>query len=119
MLGTGARVLLRSDALKAYLGATHALAPVSALIDGVSSFEVTPPSRVRTYHICLERHAMVKVNGVECETFHPGLGAATQLGGDLRERFMALFPHLDDLGDFGAMAHPRLTPTDLIQLELV
>ncbi|WP_417249390.1 Hint domain-containing protein [Celeribacter sp.] len=119
LLGSGARYLLRSEALKSYLGTSHALASVTALIDGVSTFEVTPPSRVRTYHICLERHSVVRVNGVECETFHPGLTANTRLSGGLRDAFMDLFPHLNDLGGFGAMAHPRLTPTDLIQLELV
>ena len=119
MLGAGARYLLRAEALKSYLGTAHALAPVSAMADGLSMIEITPISTVRCYHICLPQHRLIRVNGVELETYHPGIAASSQLQGDLRTRFMSLFPHMENLGDFGAMAHPRLTPTDLIEIGLL
>lgn len=117
MLGGGARYLHRADAIKNYFGTTQALAPVSGLVDGNAVIEVTPISTVRTYHIALAQHRLMRVNGVELESYHPGTTAAGQLHGDLRTRFMALFPHLDSLGDFGAMALPRLSPSDLLMLD--
>ncbi|WP_417239328.1 Hint domain-containing protein [Celeribacter halophilus] len=116
MLGTGARYLLRADALKTTYGTSQALAPVSGLVDGNSVIEVTPISSVRSYHIGLARHSLLRVNGVELESYHPGITAAGQLYGDLRGRFMALFPHLETLGDFGALAQLRLSPTDVLEL---
>lgn len=117
MLGAGARYLHRSDAIKSYLGTAHALAPVSAMVDGVSVTEVTPISTVRSYHICLTQHRLIRVNGIELETYHPGTTAGGQLQGSLRNQFIEMFPHLSNLGDFGAMAYPRLSPTDLMMLE--
>ena len=117
MLGEGARYLHRADRLKSYLGASEALAPVPALADGVSVFEVTPPSAVRCYHFCLTKHALVRVNGVELETYHPGSAASGQLGHTVRQQFMGLFPHLTDLGGFGAVVLPRLSRSDLLALD--
>jgi hypothetical protein len=116
MLGSGARYLHRADALKSYLGTSFALAPVSTLADDHSVVEVTPVSSVRSYHICLQHHKLIRIHGLEFETFHPGTTASGQLIGDLRGQFMDLFPHLTELGDFGAMIHPRLSAGDLLSL---
>jgi hypothetical protein len=117
LLGRGARYLHRAHALKSYLGTAVALAPVSSLVDGHSVIEVTPMSSVKTYHICLPQHRLIRVNGVDLETYHPGTAASGQLIGEMRETFMDMFPHLNEFGDFGAMAHPRLSAGDLITLD--
>ncbi|MEM5475374.1 Hint domain-containing protein [Pacificibacter sp. AS14] len=117
LLGSGARYLHRSNALKSYLGTSEALAPVSSLVDGHAVIEVTPMSSVKTYHICLPQHRLIRVNGVDLETYHPGTAASGQLIGSMRARFMDLFPHLTELGDFGAMVHPRLSAGDLLTLD--
>ncbi|MCA0042789.1 Hint domain-containing protein [Celeribacter litoreus] len=109
ILGAGARLLLRSEGLKASLGTDQALVPVPSLVDGVSVFEVTPISSVMTYHFALNCHRMIRVNGLDVETYHPGASATGELQGELRERYMALFPHLSCLGDFGALSHSRLS----------
>lgn len=116
LLGQGARYLHHTHALKSFLGTPEALAPVSSLVDGQSVVKVTPISSVRTYHICLPQHRVIRVNGVELETYHPGTSASGQLLGGLRDTFMELFPHLSELGDFGAMIHPRLSERDLLAL---
>lgn len=116
LFGTGARYLLRADALISYLGTNHALAPIPSMVDSIGMCEITPISTVRSYHLCLETHATINIGGMEIESYHPGLAAAGQLQGQLRAQFMEMFPHLDTLGDFGAMVHPRLTPTDLIEI---
>ena len=53
------------------------------------------------YHVMVRRHTTLKVGGVEVETFHPGNDASQQFGAKTRALFMALFPHLETLGDFG------------------
>ncbi|SFK02476.1 Hint domain-containing protein [Celeribacter neptunius] len=116
MLGAGARYLLRADALKAYLGVSEAMAPVPSLVDGVSVIEVTPISTVRSYHIALSRHSLIRVNGVELESYHPGTTLSGQLLSELRPRFMELFPYLESLPGFGPLCQPRLSPTDLLEL---
>ncbi|RPE66403.1 Hint domain-containing protein [Pacificibacter maritimus] len=116
MLGKGARYVHRAQALKSYLGTSEALAPVASLADGHRVIEVTPATSVRTYHICLAQHRLIRVNGFELETYHPGTAASGQLIGTLRATFMTLFPHLTELGDFGAMVHPRLSAGDLAAL---
>lgn len=117
LLGRGARYLHRAHALKSYLGTAEALAPVSSLLDGHSVIKVTPISSVRTYHICLSQHRLIRINGIDLETYHPGTSASGQLIGTLRSTFMNLFPHLSELGDFGAMVHPRLSMGDLVALD--
>lgn len=117
VVGAGARYLHRADALKSYLGTNTALAPFPSLVDGVSVIEITPISAVRCYHLGLRQHRLIRVNGVELESYHPGTAASGQLSGALRTQFMALFPHLDGLGSFGATAYPRLSSSDMIMLQ--
>ena len=119
VLGAAAHTLYRADGIRSYLGTPVALAPIVGLVDGMSVIEVTPVTSVRTYHIALPQHAIIRVNGVEMESYHPGTTAAAHLTGDMRIRFMGLFPHLDSLGDFGAMAQSRLTASDLMMLQAV
>lgn len=116
ILGAHARHLLRADSLKNFLGVGEALSPVSCLVDGMNVIEVTPISRVQTYHIALDRHALIRANGVEVETYHPGANTATKLMGDLRAQFLDMFPHIHEMADFGSMCYPRLSSGDLDHL---
>ncbi|SLN20682.1 hypothetical protein AQS8620_00544 [Aquimixticola soesokkakensis] len=117
MLGPNARILHRAPALRSYLGTDQALVPIAALADGISVINVTPMASVRTYHIALAQHRLIKVNGFPVETYHPGASASAQLPPPLRAQFMALFPHIHELGDFGAMALARLSVGDLEKLD--
>ncbi|WP_460273949.1 Hint domain-containing protein [Celeribacter sp. ULVN23_4] len=116
MLGAGAQYLVQIDTLESYLGSKQAMAPIAGMVDGVSVIEVTPISSVRSYHLALSRHSLIRVNGLEIASYHPGPSALSALHGDLRTRFMALFPHLVSMGDFGALTYPRLTMNDLTNL---
>ncbi|AJE48335.1 Hint domain-containing protein [Celeribacter indicus] len=105
VLGPAARLLIRH-------AASRALAPIRGLVDGVSVVEMRPPAAVRCYHLRLTRHAAIRVNGLELESFHPGPTANTELSGELRAKFLTLFPHLGTLAEFGRPCHPRLTPAE-------
>jgi len=47
----------------------------------------------------------------EVESFHPGPDAVYSLSDEMREQFIALFPHKKNLHDFGRMLWPRFDVT--------
>jgi hypothetical protein len=106
--GPGARLLNRNAAVVGNFGSEAALTPVSAMTDGVSVVEMTPVSPVRVYHLAFDEHVIVLANGLEVESFHPGPDAHYSLSNEMREMFLALFPHIDSLAEFGRMLWPRL-----------
>ena len=116
MLGPAARLLQRSDRLRQKLGLREALIPVQARSDGHSVIALQPLAAQRTWHLMLPAHRLLRANGVEVESFHPGSPRPERLGWDLHAEFLALFPHLNSPGQFGALACPRLSETDMAAL---
>ncbi len=110
-LGPAARVLHTPHHLRAEAGGTRLLTPVREFVDGVNVIEVSPPTPVRLFHICLSRHAAIKAGGLEMETFHPGAQALRDATHNLRERFLSMFPQIGHATDFGPLAHPRAPDT--------
>jgi len=106
-VGPGARVLHTPHQLRGEAGETQLLTPVREFVDGVNVIEVVPPTPVRLFHICLTRHAAIKVGGINMETFHPGASAMRLVSQSLRDRFLSMFPRISHASDFGPLAHPR------------
>jgi hypothetical protein len=117
-VGPSARILHTPHHLRAEAGEKRLLTPVRAFLDGVNVIEVVPPTPVRLFHICLDRHAAIRAGGVEMETFHPGATAARTLSHALRDRFLGLFPRINHITDFGPLAHPRARE-ETVELEVV
>ncbi|KKL19326.1 hypothetical protein LCGC14_2466600, partial [marine sediment metagenome] len=117
VLGPSARLVNRSPALRAAMTADIGLVPVAPLADGMTVIEVTPVAPVEVFHLGFARHCLLAVNGVEIESFHPGQIDTLQIGRDLTDRFLALFPHVRGLSGFGKLCCPRITTEeyDLIQ----
>ena len=91
----------------------QALTPISAFEDGVQVSALAPPSPVEMFHLCLKDHAVIRVGGMEMESYHPGHGALHEVGPAMRELFLRLFPQIGHITDFGAMVCPREPdPTD-------
>ena len=111
-LGSGARILQTPPALRGATGGAAMLTPVGAFVDNVNVIEVTPPTAVRLYHICLTRHAAVDVGGLMVETFHPGMGGTRDVTHAQRDLFLSMFPRVFHITDFGPLAHPRAPETD-------
>lgn len=112
-VGPAARILHTPHHLRAEAGEKRLLTPVRAFLDGVNVIEVVPPTPVRLFHICLERHAAIHVGGVEMETFHPGAKAIQSVSHSLRDRFLGMFPQISHVTDFGPLAHPRAPEEDI------
>jgi hypothetical protein len=106
-VGPGARILHTPPALRGLADGKQLLTPAAKLVDGVNVIEITPPTPTRLFHICLSRHAVINVDGIEMETFHPGATAPREVSHALRDRFISLFPRISHLSDFGPLAHPR------------
>jgi len=111
-VGPGARILHTPPALRGVADGNQLLTPASKLVDGVNVIEITPPTPTRMFHICLSRHAVITVDGIEMETFHPGASAPREVSHSLRDRFISLFPRISHLSDFGPLAHPRAPDLD-------
>ena len=111
-VGPGARILHTPAALRGVADGKQLLTPASVLVDGVNVIEITPPTPTRLFHICLSRHAVINVDGIEMETFHPGATAPREVSHSLRDRFISLFPRIGHLSDFGPLAHPRAPDQD-------
>ncbi|MEL6296314.1 MAG: Hint domain-containing protein [Pseudomonadota bacterium] len=106
-LGPAARLLRTPSHLRQVIGRRQVLTPVLEFVDQEHAIEVSPPRPVRLYHICLSRHAAIMANGIETETYHPGMSALRKVTYEQRNRFLGLFPHITHPTDFGPLAHPR------------
>lgn len=106
--GPAARLLHTPHRLRALADGNQVLSPAHSFVDGVNIIETTPPTPVELFHICLPRHATLRIGGLEFETYHPGMDAIRKTGPAMRELFLKLFPHLNGMGGFGPLAHTRL-----------
>jgi len=105
--GPSARLLYTPDRYRALAGDTRILSPVQAFVDGVNVIETAPPTAVELFHICLPRHAAIRVGGLEFESYHPGTTSTRTISHAMRSLFLNLFTHVDSIGEFGPVAYPR------------
>jgi hypothetical protein len=115
MMGPGARLMARPRSLRARIGPERVLTPAHALADGMTAFRLTPRQPVTLYHIALRRHAVITVNGIETESFHPGAGFERSLEPATLRQVMSAFPHIAAPQYFGPLAQMRL-PLDAPEL---
>lgn len=113
VLGPAARLLHRANGIRTLTGAHCAFVPVRDFIDQSQIIELTPIAPVHVYQLGFENHELVKVNGIEIESLHPGPIHALGLRHDMMGLFAAMFPHKRQLADFGTMAYPRIRLRDL------
>jgi len=109
MLAPHARLLHRSPKLLDVVHDDSALTPITAFEDGYSVIRVAPASPVNVFHLAFRDHHILRANGLELESFHPGDDLANRIGGDSLRLFLSLFPHIRTLSDFGPMVAPRLS----------
>lgn len=105
--GPSARILHTPDHLRGVNGGLQKLTPVAEFIDGMSVIETAPPTPVQLFHIALARHSVIRVGGLEFETYHPGETAGRLLSPSMRSVFLNLFEHADTFRDFGPLAYLR------------
>lgn len=104
MVGPGAR-LLRAGSVGS--DQDPVMVPVNTLTDGLNVIGIVPPSPVDVYHLGLECHASVLVNGMDMESFHPGVGFERNMGQNMLSLFLSFFPHVTEPADFGPLSYAR------------
>ncbi|MDJ0627504.1 MAG: Hint domain-containing protein [Rhodobacter sp.] len=109
MLAPHARLLHRSPRLRDLVHGDEALTPITAFEDGFSVIRVAPVSPVSVYHLAFRDHHVVRANGIEIESFHPGTDLITKIGAENLRTFQSFFPHIRSMADFGALCTPRLS----------
>lgn len=106
--GPSARLLRLPSNGSGHSDGSPLLIPAASFQDDMSIFETTPPTVVDLYHICLPQHAIIKVGGLEFETYHPGPDALKLVSYAIKTLFLNLFSHVDSLSGFGPLAYERL-----------
>ncbi|MCG6903752.1 MAG: Hint domain-containing protein [Rhodobacter sp.] len=109
MLAPHARLLHRSPKLLDIVHDDSALTPITAFEDGYSVIRVAPASPVSVYHLAFADHHILRANGLEIESYHPGNDMVNKMGGESLRLFLSFFPHVGSLAEFGPMVAPRLS----------
>lgn len=113
VLGPTARLIHKSNGVKALTGARAAFIPARDFVDGNQFIALRPAAPVRVYQLGFADHQRLSVNGIIIESLHPGTSFSLGLRGDILAQYLALFPHKADLADFGTLHNPRLRLRDL------
>lgn len=104
------RMLLRGPAALALFNTPEVLVAAGDLIDG-ARVHVDHGLREVTYvHLLLERHQIIRANGLETESFHPANAALDMLDPVQRRALAALLPGGEsDAGSYGDYARRNLS----------
>ena len=105
--GPAARLLQTPPSLRSSTVADRLMTPATSFLDGVQVIEVSPPTPVRMFNIATRKHCALIANGLEVESYHPGTAPLAHLSETLRKAFMGLFPHIEEMADFGPMHFAR------------
>lgn len=116
LLGPSARLLHSHNRLPDIIGTPQAFAPARGFIDGSGVFRIDPISPVPVYHLAFAGHRTIRANGILIESYHPGPPSNATLDPELLGLFLAFFPHIDRLSDFGPLSHPRLTTFEIEEI---
>lgn len=107
LAGPAARLLATPGHLRRMMEGQPILTPACEFLDGMNVIETAPPTPVELFHICLRRHAVINVDGLQFETYHPGVNALRVMSHAMRSVYLNLFAHVEKLTDFGPQILPR------------
>ncbi|MFW8633998.1 choice-of-anchor L domain-containing protein [Cribrihabitans pelagius] len=100
------RVLVASGSAELMFGARQVLVAAKHLVNG-TTVRLRQDARPVTYlHLLFDRHQIVRGNGLESESYHPGAQSLEGLDEDTRAEFMALMG--DSWRSYGAAARMSL-----------
>ncbi|ANT60642.1 type I secretion protein [Salipiger sp. CCB-MM3] len=116
LLGPAARMVVKNAKLRSLLGKDSVMVPVSDEADWDRIVPVTPGGAVQLYHLMVQRHATIRVGGIEMETYHPGTALSALSSENMRALFLSMFENIEGLQDFGELSMMRSTREALDQL---
>ncbi len=107
MLAPGARMLHRPTRDQQAI-----LSPLQNHCDGESIIRISPPTPVSVFHLAFARQQIIYANGLEIESYHPEVRIETRMSREMLALFLNLFPHVENLDDFGPAAPYLRLPLD-------
>ncbi len=105
--GPAARLLRMPPHLRVGTDRPPLLTLAEEFQDGMNIFETAPPTVVDLFHLCLPKHAVIRVGGLEFETYHPGPEALKLVSYAIKTLYLNLFSHIDTISGFGPLAYER------------
>lgn len=108
------RILLTGERARALAGEDEVLVAARNLVNRVG-INRDSATRAATYiHVMLPEHHVVVANGVEAESFHPGMAALSQIAEDQRLRLFDIMPGLEaNKASYGPTTRRVLRRADL------
>ncbi len=103
------RLLSNHPSCAALFGSSETLAPALDILDEEAIFGLSPAPDLEFFNVMLDSHQIIRANGLETESYHPGTFGVSVMSFEMRSHLRRLFAHLDgDLDSFGATARPIL-----------
>ncbi|GAA6180611.1 hypothetical protein NBRC116594_20490 [Shimia sp. NS0008-38b] len=95
------RVLIKSSQAAMLFGESEVLVKAKDLVNG-SSITVREDHTPVTYvHLLFERHEIVRANGLDSESYHPGQETLDSFDAETREEILRLMPNTDAMMGYG------------------
>lgn len=103
------RILFKSPQAEMLFGETEVLVKAKHLVNG-TTIRVREDHRPVTYvHILFSCHEIVRANGMDSESYHPGRETIASFDGETRAEILRLMPNLDALTGYGYGAAARVS----------
>lgn len=93
------RVLVQSARAELLFGEAEILVKARDLLND-QTIRLRPDGAVVTYvHLLFDRHQVIRGNGLESESYHPGAATLSSFDSDTREEILRLMPAAAEIGD--------------------
>lgn len=103
------RMLVQGAASRALFNEAEVLVAAADLVNGATVRFEQGLREVHYIHLLFERHQILRANGLESESFHPGASTLEMIAPDECASLLRLMPHLEgDTAAYGAYARRRL-----------
>ncbi len=108
LLSQNHRVLLTGWKAQALFDQAEVLVTAKSLVNDDAVY-VRPGGTVDYFHVLFDAHQIIFANGVETESFHPGMDGVGMASDAVRAEVLALFPELaDDASLYGPVVRATL-----------
>lgn len=100
------RVLVQSATAEVLFGQDEVLVPAHHLVNDTSIRRRVDGQPVTYFHVLFDRHEVIRGNGLESESYHPGAASLDGLDAETRAEFFALMG--DSWRSYKSMSRPTL-----------
>ncbi|CUH51398.1 choice-of-anchor L domain-containing protein [Shimia marina] len=103
------RILLKSSRAAMLFGESEVLVKAKDLVNGASITIREDCAPVTYVHLLFERHEIVRANGLDSESYHPGQETLDSFDLETRDEILRLMPNTDALMGYGYGPSARIS----------